>query len=125
PGQFLWAELTFLRPQDTDPPTLCGLVVHHDSVGLVDKLPAVYRTPDGDAGGALGRLVAVLEATTQDLDERIAQLAARLDPQWADVRWLPNLAKLLGLPFDQALRPDQQRRLLQSAVTILAGRGTR
>lgn len=124
-GNFLWVELAIYRNRAEAPPELKGLAVHHDAPTLMDNLPAVYSSPDGDLDGLMRRLVAVLEATTQDLDERIGRLADRLDPARTEDRWLPGLAALLGLPFHASLDPRQQRRMLQAASGILAGRGTR
>lgn len=124
-GHILWIELAIHRNRAAEAPELHGIVVRHDAPSLMDNLPAVYRSPEGDQDGLMRRLIAVLEATTQDLDKRISQLADRLDPARTEDRWLPGLASLLGLPFHDSLEPGQQRRIVQAARRILAGRGTR
>ena len=123
-GQFLWLYLKLRRNDAAQLPAIESLTVHHGAERLIDHLPAIYRG-SGDADGTLGRLVGVLEATTHGIDREIAALGARLDPGRTDDRWLPALAATLGLPFDQALTPGMQRRLVAAAGDLLVGRGTR
>jgi phage tail-like protein len=73
----------------------------------------------------LSRLLAVFEAVSQGIDGEIGALADRLDPARTEARWLPDLAALLGLPFDATLTQNAQRRLVVAAPALLAGRGTR
>ena len=100
------------------------LSVTHDTDGLMAHLPAIYRGV-GDPDKTLRRIVGVVESTTQSIDERIADLARRLDPERADPPRLPALAAMLGLPFDAALSPVMQRALVKAAPEILEHRGTR
>jgi phage tail-like protein len=123
-GPFLWLYLKLRRNDAALAPSIEKLSVHHGSDSLMDHLPAIYRG-SGDADGTLKRLVGVLEATTHGIDRQIAALAARLDPERTESRWLPELAATLGLPFDEALPTAMQRRLVGAAGTLLAGRGTR
>lgn len=124
-GNYLWLEIMLSRNQADVTPELLSLVVAHDVPGLIDYLPAVYRTPTGDADGTLRRLVEVLEATFLGFDAGIAKLADRLDPDRTEARWLASLAQLLGLPFDDALDTSRRRALLRAAPEIIAGRGAR
>jgi phage tail-like protein len=128
-GSFLWLELTLdgnsIPGQPSIAPRIDLVSVVHDSPGLIDYLPAVFRGPDGDQDHTLSRLLAVFEAVSQGIDGEIGALADRLDPARTEVRWLPDLAALLGLPFDAALAQDAQRRLVVAAPALLAGRGTR
>ncbi|MFL5178788.1 MAG: phage tail protein [Microvirga sp.] len=119
----LWIELALHRNQVGESAEVGSLAVHHDAASLIDNLPAIYRGPGGDADGTLRPLVAVLETTTQSIDELISHLAERLDPDLTEDRWLPQLAALLGLPFDAELLARAQRSLLKGARAILAGRG--
>ena len=122
-GNMLWIELALHRNQVGESAEVGSLAVHHDAASLIDNLPAIYRGPGGDADGTLRPLVAVLETTTQSIDELISHLAERLDPDLTEDRWLPQLAALLGLPFDAELPAGAQRSLLKGARAILAGRG--
>jgi len=124
-GNFLWLEFTIHRNEAAQTPEIVSLMVQHDSPGLMDYLPAVYRTPTGDGDGTLHRLVQVMEATFLDFDEEIGKLADRVDPDRTAQRRLAWLAQLLGLPFDDALDTAARQRLLHAAPRILSGRGTR
>ncbi|HEX8241781.1 MAG TPA: phage tail protein [Allosphingosinicella sp.] len=123
-GPFLWLYLKLRRNDAARMPVIETLSVYHGSDRLIDHLPAIYRG-SGDADGTLKRLVGVLEATTHGIDGQIATLAARLDPERTESRWLPELAATLGLPFDEALPTAMQRRLVGAAGALLVGRGTR
>ncbi|MFN7397659.1 MAG: phage tail protein [Sandaracinobacter sp.] len=124
-GNFLWLAIELHHNRAAARPAIAGLAVHHDVPGLMDFLPAVFRTAHGDGDGTLRRLVAVLEATFLGFDDEISKLADRVDPDRTEDRWLASLAALLGLPFDEALNPKQRRALLRGAAAIIAGRGTR
>lgn len=128
-GSFLWLELTLdansIPGQPGVAPYIDTLAVVHDSPGLIDYLPAIFRGSDGDQDRTLSRLLAVFEAISQGIDGEIGTLADRLDPARTEARWLPDLAVLLGLPFDGTLPRDAQRRLVAAAPALLAGRGTR
>lgn len=124
-GNYLWIELTLSRNLAPARPGIQSLIIHHDVAGLTDYLPAVFRTPTGDADGTLRRLIDVFESTYFGFDAEIARLADRLDPARTEDRWLSELAALLDLPFDDALEVKQQRRLLQAGARIIEWRGTR
>lgn len=121
----LRVEIELAQAAADSAPRFDGLVVHYEAPSLMDHLPALYRAPSGDGDQTLRRLVAVVEATTQGIDGEIAGLAARLEPTRADDRSLPELAAMLGLPFDDSLTPAMQRAILDAAMPTLLGRGTR
>ncbi len=123
-GSHLWLDLRLHRNGAEGKLSLESLIVRHDEPGLMEYLPAIYRGPGGDGDGTLRRLVGVLEATFLGFDDTIGRLADRLDPERAEARWLPDLAALLGLPFDAGLSAERQRALVRAAPQILAGRGT-
>ncbi|HYJ84074.1 MAG TPA: phage tail protein [Allosphingosinicella sp.] len=125
PGQpIAWVELRLMRNGASMSPRVEALAILHDGPSLIEHLPAIYRG-SGDGDGTMRRLVGVIEATTQEIDARIAGMAERLDPDRTDAAWLPALAAMLGLPFDESLDVAMQRRLLGAAPVILARRGAR
>ena len=123
---FLWVELEIRRAAGTAPPEVESLIVLHEAQELMEELPAIYRADEGsETVSPLRRLVGVLEASTQEMDERIGRVAERLDPFRADAEDLPGLVSLLSLPFHDALSEGMRRAIVRAAPTILAGRGTR
>jgi phage tail-like protein len=126
PAPFLWIEVTTRRGAAAEAPEVESLVVVHEARSLMDDLPAIYRADEGtETVSPLRRLVGVLEAGVQEMDQRIASVAGRLDPLTAAAADLPQLASLLSLPFHDALSDAMRRALVQAAPGILAGRGTR
>jgi phage tail-like protein len=123
-GSSVWVKIRLETHDARRAGEIRSLVVTHDADGLAASLPAIYRG-HGDPDGALRRLVGVLEATTQDIDDRIGHLASRLDTDRTSDVWLPALAEVLGLPFDDALDADMRRRLVKAAPDLLQHRGTR
>jgi phage tail-like protein len=67
----------------------------------------------------------VLDATTQDLDAQIGSLGSLVNPSTAPPEWLDFVARWLGLPWDDALKPDQKQCLMQHASDLARQRGTR
>jgi phage tail-like protein len=122
-GRFLWIDLKLRRASSGGRPATEALTVTHEAHSLMDDLPALYRPDEAGRNLPMRRLVGVLEATTQEIDERIGRLAERLDPSRAPPHALPELAAMLGLPFHDALSIPMQRRLVAAAASILAGRG--
>jgi phage tail-like protein len=84
-----------------------------------------YQRGKERSGSFLRTLVGVVETTTQDLDARIAVLGHHVHPDTAEVKWLDYLARWLGVPWDDALTPEQKRSLLQRAPDLAKDRGTR
>lgn len=137
---FLWVDLQLLSPAGAVLPELVSVRVQHDTEGLMQHLPAIYRDDsdlrqgrrtafDGSTrplvDDTMRRLVAVLESTIDGIDRTIAGLAGRLDPATTPLPWLGDLAAMLGLPFHEALEEQQRRALVAAAGLILARRGTR
>ncbi|OAH46521.1 hypothetical protein AX777_01245 [Sphingobium yanoikuyae] len=124
-GSFLWLEVRLDRNNAASAPVLHSLVVSHDQPGLMQWLPAVYATPQGDLDGTLGRLVGLFQAVGGELDHAIGALAILFDPKAASPAWLPRLAGLLDLPFDETLPEAAQRAIIAAAPRLLAQRGAR
>jgi len=122
-GRWLWLRI-IVRGSGEGAPAVSELRVCYPDLSLTRHLPAIYRGK-GDVDGFLRRIVAVLEATTQDLDQRIERIAALMDPAEAPAEWLHFMAGWLGLPWHEALAEPMKRALLRAAGRLHASRGTR
>ncbi|HEV8334459.1 MAG TPA: phage tail protein [Steroidobacteraceae bacterium] len=121
----LWLNVTLRAAPRAALPTLTRMTVSYAGSPLLQQLPAVYRRTAVLPGDFLGALVGTLEATTQDLDRRIGGLGDLVHPDTAPVAWLDEIAEWLGLPWDDALEPEQKRALVRAAAQLASQRGTR
>ena len=106
-------------------PTLLSLAILYPARTLMDALPAIYRRTDTQPGDFLARLVGVMQATSDDLDRRIGELARNLDPAHAPDAWMNFVARWLGIPWDDAMERAQKQCLLGHAEALGRARGTR
>jgi phage tail-like protein len=123
-GTWLWLSLEIHAAASDRMPTLRELRVRYPELSLMEQLPAIYRG-EGDRNDFLRRIVAVLETTTQGIEERIERLGALIDPATASGDWLDFLASWIGLPWHEQLPVDVKRDLLRGVAALRAGRGTR
>ena len=123
--RWLWLRLELQVPAGVEAPRLGAMRVLYPEISIVQQLPAIFQGADNDPGGALRRLVGVLETTTQQIDGSIRDAAIQLDPSRAGGPWLDHLAGALGLPWHRALPEGAKRRLLEAAGDLLAERGRR
>jgi phage tail-like protein len=123
-GPWLWLDIEVLAAAADRVPVISELRVRYPELSLMRHLPAIYRDTD-DRNSFLRRIVAVLEATTQDLDARIESLGRLIDPAHAPADWLGFLGSWIGLPWHDDLPESVQRCLLGAAATLLRTRGTR
>lgn len=121
----LWVSVTLTASRGAKLPALKQLAVLYPGASLVENLPTPYRRAAAEPGDFLRALVGVLEATTQNLDARIAVLGSRIHPDSATGAWMDYIAHWLGLPWDDALTDTQKRAILQNAAVLAKGRGTR
>ena len=121
----LWLHITLRATPRSALPSLARLHVFYGNSELLEQLPAIYRRTALNPGDFLGALVGTLEATTQDIDRRIASLGSLVHPDTAPGPWLDKLAEWLGLPWDNALSADQKVALIRNAGTLASQRGTR
>lgn len=122
-SEHLWLRIRLGASQGSALPRLGPVRVLYPDRSLMERLPAIYRNEERN--DFLRSFVGVLEATTQDLDRRIAGLGALLDPASTDKAWLDYMARWFDLPWDDALETAQKRALLRAAPQILPLRGTR
>lgn len=82
------------------------------------RLPEFYRVADIGQDYALLRLIASVNDQVSDMEEIVNgwyQNATLVDPQHADVTWLPWLAQLVGVELNTATTEQAQRDAIQYA----------
>jgi phage tail-like protein len=121
----LWLHITLRATPRSALPSLTRLHVLYGNSELLEQLPAIYRRTALKPGDFLGALVGTLEATTQDIDRRIASLGSLVHPDTAPGPWLDKLAEWLGLPWDNALSAERKLALVRNAGALASQRGTR
>lgn len=124
-GKYLWLDLRVVSPPGSAPLRVRELRILYPDLSLIERLPAIYRDSRRDPDGAIRALVGVIETTSQQIDARIAAIAATLDPARAPVAWLDFLASWLDIPWHASLPEDNKRSLLGAAQQLTAQRGTR
>jgi phage tail-like protein len=123
--RWLWVAVTLRAAPGASLPALSQLAVLYPGHSLMEHLPAIYQRAEAEPGSFLRALAGVLEATTQDLDVRIAAMARGIHPDSAPPPWLDFIARWLGVPWDDGLDEAQKRALLRRAPDLARGRGTR
>lgn len=110
---------------NTPLPKLATLDVLYATPGMAERMPMIYRRQMDQPGDFLRALVGVLDTTTQETDARIGMLGALIDPETAPPEWLDQVARWLGLPWDDALDPTRKRCLVRHASDLSSQRGSR
>ena len=77
---FLWVAVGLASAPGAALPRLDALAVRYPGPSLIQQLPAIYRRGELASGDFLRGFVGVLEATTEDLDARIAELGRVIIP---------------------------------------------
>ena len=119
---YLWVSLALSAAPRATLPSISKMAILYPNLGLVDELPAIYRRADQSF---LRSLVGVVEASTQQLDTRIASMGDLVNPGTAPVAWLDFVARWLGVPWDDALSAEQKSNLVRNASDLARQRGTR
>ncbi len=124
--RYIWVKISMTAAAaEENLPKLSKLKVLYPGRTLMENLPAVYQKEEAKHDSFLRTLVGVLETTTHGIDERIGSLGSLVDPRKAPEPWLDFVARLVGLPWDDALGVEQKRSLIQRADLINKSRGTR
>lgn len=124
-ARFVWVDVELTAASGSRLPLVSELAVLYPGRTLMEDLPAIYQKQEQESSGFLRSLVGVLEATTQGLDASIGSMGRQVHPSTAPERWLDFLARWLGVPWDDALSPEQKRAIMTRAPELLGGRGTR
>ncbi|MEK6261447.1 MAG: phage tail protein [Planctomycetota bacterium] len=123
--RYLWVGLTLTATTGASLPILTELAVLYHGRTLMEDLPAIYQREEERPNNFLRALVGVLETTTQGLDARIGSLGSQVHPSTAQELWLNFIARWLGVPWDDALTPQQKREIVLRASDLAKWRGTR
>lgn len=123
--RFIWICVTLSATAGASLPQLSELNVLYPGMTLMEQLPAIYQREESQSDSFLRGLVGVLEATTQDIDMRIASMASHVHPATAPEPWLDFVARWLGVPWDDGLALAQKRAIVLRAAELARGRGTR
>lgn len=123
--RFVWVRVVLTATAGAALPCLSALDVRYPGQTLMESLPGIYQREESRRDSFFRALVGVLEATSQGIDGRIAQLAGHLDPSSASPEWLDFVARWLGVPWDEGLDVGQKRRILARAALLARTRGTR
>lgn len=123
--EFLVMRIKIDLPPLVRSPILRRIRIGYPEQSLMRRLPAVFSGPEGDPDGVLRRVVGVVEATSIELDARIASIGRMIEAETAPEDWLDYIGSWLDLPWHDALHPGSKRLLLQNAGELLAWRGTR
>lgn len=123
--RWLWLRLSVITPPGVTPSPLRELRVLYPNLSIMQYLPGAFQGKQNDARGALRSIAGVLEATTQQFDERISSIGKYLDAKNTPEEWLDYLGRWLDLPWDDELPATAKRQLLLHAGEILDLRGTR
>jgi phage tail-like protein len=121
----LWLHVRLRGAPRAALPSLTRMHVSFGQSEFLQQLPSIYRREALEPASFLAALVGTLEAGTQDIDRRIGSLGSLVHPDTAPVPWLDEIAEWLGLPWDDALAPEQKQALVSAAARLAAGRGTR
>ncbi|WP_222271566.1 hypothetical protein [Modestobacter marinus] len=124
PETTLWVRVRLRTPPGRTPPELVALRVRYPDVSYLDHLPAVYRD-DELAAAELRRILAPYEVVFDGLDERLALVAAAVDPATVGDDRTDYLLSWLGFPPLGDLAPGRRWALVDHAAKLLELRGTR
>jgi len=122
PGRYLWLRV-HLAGTRRQGPALFALRATFPRPSLLDYLPAYWRS-DPEGADATERALALFEAWTTEMDQRIDVLPTLLDPRLVPADALPWLASFLALGFDARVREGVRRQLLQEIAELYRARGT-
>ena len=121
----IWVEATLIAAPGGRLPVLSELTVLYPGPTLIEHLPAIYRRGELEGGDFTRGLVGVLEAGTQNIDEKIGELGRNIHPATATDAWLDYVATWLGLPWDDGLTTEMKRGIIGRGAQISDGYGTR
>lgn len=123
--ELIWIEVALIAAPGGRLPALSELRILYPGATLLEHLPSIYRSGELTSGDFTRALVGVLEAGTQELDEKIGKLGQKIHPKSAEGAWLDYVASWLGLPWDNGLSVEQKRSIVSRGAAIAQGYSTR
>ncbi len=88
---------------------------------LLDYLPGIFK----DADPFMGRFLLIFQSLLDPLEHLVDSTYVYLDPDLAPARFLPWLARWVGVVLDPSLDEAQQRQYIRQAVDLHRWKGTK
>lgn len=122
-GQYLWVCIELYSPGESSA-GIKSIRIYLPASSWIDHLPAIYRSSDGESH-FLERYLGIFQTFYEELDQEIADVAQRFDPDCAEADFLEWLARWLNISDTKIWSEEQLRKLLLKAVGFYRKRGTK
>lgn len=122
-GRYLWVRLDIMS-LDGQRVSVDKIKLLLKSESMMDYLPEVYRTSDGE-NGFMSRFMAIFDSIFFDMDDRIQQARSSMDFRAARGEMLRYLAEWVTDEDPAYLGDEELRRRIRSAVAEYRLTGTR
>ena len=126
PGRYLWLRIA-LAGDGSSTPELCRLDIEYPRISLRRYLPAAMGA-DAISAAFLDRFLGVFDRGLRDLEAKVDQQAALFDPRSTPAMpgrdMLAWLASWIGVSLDKRWPEARRRRMVRSAASLFACRGT-
>jgi phage tail-like protein len=121
-GQYLWVRIK-LAGDGYGSPSVNSIRAHFPRETYLAYLPAIYSA-DEESRRFLERFLSIFQTEWDELERRIADVAAYFDPKAVPAGdFLNYLASWLALPIEGGWNDEQKRRLLVAAPNLFRRRG--
>lgn len=122
-GRFLWLKIDMVMPEKRDM-QLNKIKLLISSESMMDYLPEIYRTEDGE-NGFLSRFLAVFDSIFFGLDDNIGKLRESIDYRMASADMLKYLADWVNVEDTAYLSDDKLREKIGRAFEEYRMSGTK
>ncbi len=118
PGRYLWLKVTLFGDGFTTP-VIESLQLSYPRQSYLEYLPAIFSEEE-QGRRFLERFLSIFQTEWDQLEKRVAEFAAYLDPGALPDKggFLEYLASWLGITFETTWTPDQRRRLLKAIPAL-------
>ena len=121
-GRYLWVLIE--QYSSGDMAEIQDVRIFLPSESWIDYLPGIYRRGDSDTH-FLERYLGIFQTLYEELNDEIANMSYRFDPESADRDFLKWLAGWLNITDTCIWNEEQLRKLLKNAVRLYRMRGTK